>query len=209
MNGARHSPPDTGGVAAPSTKRCEATAAAQTGWSGLPNCFGMRSLEEVPFSTTPSAPLKEASRLLLDVASTPPVSGGEWRAQFIDICIDRLQRRNALLVQSAFLRKHWYYSRHAHAAVALSVDRIRRRVRSTLHLDQTAGARCRAGASPGSGSERSHTTACIEWCRRGGTPGSPGRYGSRQGSHGQDQAEPQGFRFHRRTRQHRLRSEEL
>src|SRR5262249_51957627 len=49
-------------------------------------------LEEVPFSTTinaspyrarasrPSAPPKEASRLLLDVASTPPISGGEWRA---------------------------------------------------------------------------------------------------------------------------------
>src|SRR5215467_7399774 len=43
-------------------------------------CFGMRSLEEVRFSTTPSAPLKEASRLLLDVASTPPVSGGELPA---------------------------------------------------------------------------------------------------------------------------------
>src|SRR5215831_1989404 len=71
-----NSPPDTGGVAAPSRKRREATEAAQTGWSGLPECFGMRPLEEVPFSTTPSAPLKEASRLLLDVASTPPVSGG-------------------------------------------------------------------------------------------------------------------------------------
>ena len=30
----------------------------------------MRPFEEVPFLTTPSAPLKEASRLLLDVAST-------------------------------------------------------------------------------------------------------------------------------------------
>src|SRR5215468_1048094 len=87
------SPPDTGGVAAPSRKRCEATAAAQTGWSELTKCFGMHSLERVPFlngcalasacaprSTTPSAPLKEASRLLLDVASTPPVSGGELPA---------------------------------------------------------------------------------------------------------------------------------
>src|SRR5215467_5926940 len=78
MNWARHSPPDTGGVAAPSRKRCEATAAAQTGWSGLPKCFKMHSLKEVPLSTTPAAPLKEASRLLLDVASTPPMSGGEW-----------------------------------------------------------------------------------------------------------------------------------
>src|SRR5215510_2664152 len=80
------------GLAAPSRKRCEATAAAQTGWLGSPKCFGMRSSEEVPFSTTinaspyrarasrPSAPPKEASRLLLDVASTPPISGGEWRA---------------------------------------------------------------------------------------------------------------------------------
>src|SRR5215471_9441807 len=75
--GTPHAPPDTGGVAAPSRKRCEATAAAQTGWSGLPKCFGMLSLGRFPFPTTPSAPLKEASRLLLVVASTPPVSGGE------------------------------------------------------------------------------------------------------------------------------------
>src|SRR5215467_3186715 len=62
---ASNSPPDIGGVAAPSRKRCEATATAQTGWLGVPKCFGMPSLEEmVPFSTTPSAPLKEASRLL-------------------------------------------------------------------------------------------------------------------------------------------------
>src|SRR5215472_15986322 len=77
---AGNSPPDTGGVAAPSRKRGEDTAAAQTGWSGLPNCFGMRSLKRVRFPTTPSAPLKEASRRLLDVASTPPLSGGEWPA---------------------------------------------------------------------------------------------------------------------------------
>src|SRR5215470_15644164 len=80
---AGNSPPDTGGVAAPSRKRREATAAAQTGWSGSTKRFRMRSLEEVPFSTTPSAPLKEASRLLLDVGSTPPMPGGEWPAQFI------------------------------------------------------------------------------------------------------------------------------
>src|SRR5215467_1720481 len=64
----RNSPPEIGGVA------------AQTGWSGLPKCLGMRFLEEVPFPTTPSAPSKEASRLLIEVASTPPISGGEWRA---------------------------------------------------------------------------------------------------------------------------------
>src|SRR5215467_13673516 len=87
------SSPDTGGVAAPSIKRCEATAAAQTGWSELTKCFGKRSLERVPFPTTPSAPSKEASRLLLDVASTPPVSGGEWRAaQFVHTFYDRAYR---------------------------------------------------------------------------------------------------------------------
>src|SRR5215467_11142839 len=77
---AGNSPPVSGGVAAPSRKRCEATAAAQTGWLGLTKCFRVHFLEKGAFSTTPSAPLKEASRLLLDVASTPPVSGGECRA---------------------------------------------------------------------------------------------------------------------------------
>jgi hypothetical protein len=34
-------------------------------------------------ASRPSAPLNNASRLLLDVAATPPMSGGEWHAQFI------------------------------------------------------------------------------------------------------------------------------
>src|SRR5215471_3690700 len=91
---AGNSPPDTGGVAAPSIKRCEATAAAQTGWLGLTKCLGMRSSGEVPLPTTPSAPLKEASRLLLDVASTPPISGGEWRRpdSFTPVCSLSLQK---------------------------------------------------------------------------------------------------------------------
>ena len=42
------SPPDTGGVAAPSRKRCEATAAAQTGWSGLPKGFGRGTILDHP-----------------------------------------------------------------------------------------------------------------------------------------------------------------
>ena len=54
----------------------------------MPKCFGMHSLRRFPFPTTPSAPLKEASRLLLDVAATPPMSGGEWHAQFIHIFFD-------------------------------------------------------------------------------------------------------------------------
>ena len=41
-------------------------------------------------STTPSAPSKEGSRHLLDVASTPPISGGEWHApQFLHTFYDR------------------------------------------------------------------------------------------------------------------------
>ena len=94
------SPPDTGGVAAPSGKRCEATAAAQTGWSGLTKRFGMHFLKKVPFPTTPSAPSKDASRLLLDVAATPPMSGGDWRATpFIHTIYERAHfadfRKNA------------------------------------------------------------------------------------------------------------------
>jgi hypothetical protein len=42
-------------------------------------------LERVPFRTTPSAPSKEASRRLLNVASTPPISGGEWPTPFLPI----------------------------------------------------------------------------------------------------------------------------
>src|SRR5262249_28594572 len=83
------SPPDTGGVAAPSRKRCEATAAAQTGWLALMKCFKVPSLKGIPLATTPSAPSKEASRHLIDVASTPPMSGGEWRVHFIHSFYDR------------------------------------------------------------------------------------------------------------------------
>ena len=50
-------------------------SSAQTGWSVWRKSSVFAGL------TTPSAPLKEASRLLLDVASTPPVSGGEWRTR--------------------------------------------------------------------------------------------------------------------------------
>src|SRR5215831_16791398 len=103
---ASNSPPDIGGVAAPSRKRCEATAAAQTGWLGVPKCFGMPSSEEVvPFSTTPSAPFKEASRLLLDVASTPPMSGGEWRTRFIHTCIHPPTRAPSRVLQQPLQRR--------------------------------------------------------------------------------------------------------
>src|SRR5262252_5224880 len=61
---------------------------AADGVVGIDEVFQNAFLEEVPFWTTPSAPLKEASRLLLDVASTPPMSGGEWHAQFIHTFFD-------------------------------------------------------------------------------------------------------------------------
>jgi len=55
---------------------------------GIDEVFQNAFLEEIPFWTTPSAPLKEASRLLLDVASTPPMSGGVWHAQLIHTFFD-------------------------------------------------------------------------------------------------------------------------
>ena len=60
----------------------------------------MRSLEEVPFSTTinaspnrarasaPGRSVKEASGLLLDVASTPPMSEGESHSKIIHTFFD-------------------------------------------------------------------------------------------------------------------------
>src|SRR5262249_33874836 len=94
MNWVRHSPPDTGGVAAPSRIKMRSHRSGADGVVGIAEVFGMRFLEEAPFSTTPSAPLKEASRLLLEVASSPPVSGGEWRAaQFIHTFYDRAYSR--------------------------------------------------------------------------------------------------------------------
>ena len=65
---------------------------ASDGVVGIDEVFQNAFLEEVPYWTTPSAPLKEASRRLLDVASTPPMSGGEWHAQFIRIFFDPAYR---------------------------------------------------------------------------------------------------------------------
>ena len=74
LKSGEQSPPHGGGVAAPVRKCREATEAAQTGWSNttqtrIPKHFGK--------STTPSAPSEDASRYFLDVASTPPLQGGE------------------------------------------------------------------------------------------------------------------------------------
>jgi len=72
-NRAQHSPPRRGGVAAPQRKCRRATEAAQTGWSDRHG----RVFAEL---TTPSAPIKVASRNLIGVAATPPLRalrGGE------------------------------------------------------------------------------------------------------------------------------------
>src|SRR6266568_3369828 len=66
-----HSPPRRGGVDAPSSKCCEATEAAQTGWSVRPKWF-RRSDHPVRSDN------KEASRYFVEVASTPPLRGGEY-----------------------------------------------------------------------------------------------------------------------------------
>ena len=46
---------------------------------GIAEIFRNAFFEQVPCLTTPSAPSKEASRLLLDVASTPHAPGGNWQ----------------------------------------------------------------------------------------------------------------------------------
>src|SRR5262245_11675149 len=80
---------------------------------GIDELLRIAFLKKVPFPTTPSAPLKEASRHLLDVASTPPMSGGEWRPNsfFIDSdyrnYLGRQHRRNVWLdFRNYHIRSH-------------------------------------------------------------------------------------------------------
>src|SRR5215470_13624553 len=99
----------------------------------------MHSLERVPFWTTinaspyrarasrPSAPLKEASRLLLDVASTPPVSGGELPASdsFRQHALSRrggcasIRRSRSSAAQTGWLVKGRAASSYAREAVLI------------------------------------------------------------------------------------------
>jgi len=55
---------------------------AEEGWRGARARQGEASIEvrpkRMPGLTTPSASLKEASQYFLDVASTPPLRGGEY-----------------------------------------------------------------------------------------------------------------------------------
>jgi len=68
---ARYSPPRRGGVAARSIKKAaKRPFSAQTGWS-------VRRILSFAGLTTPSAPYKDASQHFIDVASTPPLRGGE------------------------------------------------------------------------------------------------------------------------------------
>src|SRR5215467_440967 len=94
---AGNSPPDTGGVAAASIKCCVASLAPQTGWLVLTKCFKMHFWKR--FHSGPPRPLryKEASRLLLDVASTPPMSGGEWRAPIPSLVLRKPRGRRPRL----------------------------------------------------------------------------------------------------------------
>jgi hypothetical protein len=66
----------TASVAQAIKKSRGATKAAQTGRSRRFKRIRKYHLRV----TTPSAPLKEASRYFLDVASTPPSQGGEFAA---------------------------------------------------------------------------------------------------------------------------------
>jgi hypothetical protein len=75
------------GVAAPLRVKMRSLRSGADGVLGIAEEFRNAFLERVPFPTTPSAPSKEASRLLLDVASTPPMSGGDLRTQFIHTTI--------------------------------------------------------------------------------------------------------------------------
>ena len=66
-----YSPPRRGGVDATSIKYCEATFFRADG------VVSSAQYLVVAGPTTPSAPSKEASQYFIDVASTPPLRGGE------------------------------------------------------------------------------------------------------------------------------------
>src|SRR5215471_13857410 len=94
---ARHSPPDTGGVAATSRRSCEASFNGADGVVGN----GTSSKERIPkHFGNPDHPVcaaAVASHLFLDGAASPPVSGGEWRAQFIHTLIHRACNDSAVV----------------------------------------------------------------------------------------------------------------
>jgi hypothetical protein len=68
-----HSPPRRGGVDVRSIRSREATLFRTDG------VVSSAPIQAFAGLTTPSAPIKDASRHLFDVAATPPLRGGECR----------------------------------------------------------------------------------------------------------------------------------
>ena len=73
MLNVEYSPPCKGGVAAASTKSCEATESAADGVVSSAKSSGLNSFAEL---TTPAAPFRNGS-IFIYGASTPPLRGGE------------------------------------------------------------------------------------------------------------------------------------
>src|SRR5215831_6820507 len=85
---AGHSPPRRGGVAAASTKSCEATKEAADGVVSSAKCLGLNSFAEL---TTPSAPISERVHFI-DGAAFPPLRGGEYSTFSISSIRSHLHR---------------------------------------------------------------------------------------------------------------------
>src|SRR5215475_10415699 len=74
MLNVEYSPPRRGGVAAASTRSCEATESAADGVVSSAKSSGLSSFAEL---TTPAAPFRNGS-IFIYGAATPPLRGGEW-----------------------------------------------------------------------------------------------------------------------------------
>src|SRR6058998_2567648 len=81
MLNVEYSPPCKGGVAAASTKSCEATESAADGVVAHANTSNKHSLKYCLRATTPAAPFRNGS-IFIYGASTPPLRGGEQSARF-------------------------------------------------------------------------------------------------------------------------------
>src|SRR5262249_49187554 len=87
MLSVQYSPPRRGGVAAVSSKSCEATESAADRVVSSAKSSGLNSFAEL---TTPAAPFRNGA-IFIYGASTPPLRGGEYsaRVQFVHTFIDR------------------------------------------------------------------------------------------------------------------------
>src|SRR5437867_11347433 len=87
MLNVEYSPPRRGGVAATSTKSCEATESVADGVVSSAKSSGLNSFAEL---TTPAAPFRNGS-IFIYGASTPPLRGGEYsaRGQFVHSHVHR------------------------------------------------------------------------------------------------------------------------